>query len=37
MSYYRGHPDYQKMVDEADKALYEARHLGPNRAVEFSD
>ena len=37
VSYYRGHPDYQKMVDEADKALYEAKHLGRNRAVEFSD
>lgn len=36
ISHFRGHPDYQKMIDEADKALYCAKNNGKNCVVDFS-
>lgn len=32
-----GHPDYQRMVDRADKALYAAKQAGRNTVVVASD
>ena len=32
-----GHPDYQHMVDRADKALYTAKHAGRNRWAHAQD
>lgn len=28
-----GHPDYQRQLEKADKALYEAKHSGRNRCI----
>lgn len=32
-----GHPDYQRMIDRADKALYTAKHAGRNRWIRAQD
>ena len=34
---FNGHPDYQRTVDRADKALYAAKHAGRNRCAVASD
>lgn len=33
---YDGHPDYQRLIRNADRALYRAKALGRNRTVDFA-
>lgn len=33
---YEGHPDYQRLIRQADQALYQAKTMGRNRTVDFA-
>jgi diguanylate cyclase len=33
---YDGHPDYERVIDQADRALYRAKDAGRNRCAPYS-
>ncbi|MCQ4005214.1 GGDEF domain-containing protein, partial [Klebsiella pneumoniae] len=36
MAVHDGHPDYERLLQQADQALYQAKHEGRNRCVLHS-